>query len=88
MQSSDFKKKLFWRANKKDQQLMPEKKHCSGYYWKWTKENADKLLKTHQDSKEIPKSAWNHGTMEFNKERRALRPKYNDFLSDTRSLVQ
>ena len=100
MQCSDLKKKLFWRAKKKDQQLIPptpidrfDKKGkrirpTPGYYWKWTRENADKLVKAHQDSKDIPKSAWNRGTMQFSKEGKALLPKYNGFLSDTRSLAQ
>ena len=87
MQCSDHKRKLFWRAKKKDQQLIPPTP-IPGYYWKWTSENADKLVKAPQDSKDIPKSAWNRGTMQFSKEGKALLPKYNDFLSDTRSLVQ
>ena len=87
MQCSDLKKKLFWAKGIKAE-LKPMKKSDSGYYWKWTRENADKLVKAHQDSKDIPKSAWNRGTMQFSKEGKALLPKYNDFLSDTRSLVQ
>ena len=93
MQSSDVKTKLFWRAKKKDQQLKPPtptmKGTChTGYYWKWTKENAQKLVKKHQDSKDIQKSAWNHGTMKINEAGKVQLPKYNDFLSDTRSLIQ
>ena len=93
MQCSDVKTKLFWRAKKKNQQLLPItpmphpcKNH--GYSWKWTPRDAQKLVKKVQDSKDIPKSAWNHGTMEINAEGRVLFPKYNNFLSDTRTLIQ
>ena len=87
MQCSDNKRKLFWVKGVKGD-LKPIKKSDSGYSWKWTKEDAQKLVKAHQDSRTDVKSAWNHGTMEINAKGKVLLPKYNDFLSDTRSLIQ
>ena len=90
MQCSDVKKKLFWVTGVKSH-LKPMKKCDTGYSWKWTKQNAETLVKNHQDTKpDVGRqgSAWNHGTMQITANGTAVLPKYNDFLSDTKTLIQ